>query len=1020
MFMQINTGRGTVKKSVHFPIFSIVLLMFLVSAGAVQAAGPIAQNDSNIIAEGASIQVIAPGVLVNDSDPEGGPLTVTTTPVTNPTHGTVVLSSNGAYTYTHDGSETDSDSFVYEVCDNELLCATATVSITVVPVNDPPSPVNDSISVAEGSSASQSAPGVLGNDTDQEGDTLTVTTTPVTPPAHGTLTLNGDGSFTYAHDGSETTSDSFVYQVCDNGTPSLCANGTVNISISPVNDAPTAVDDEASVLEGGTLAVPLPGVLGNDTDPDVGDSLKVNPVTPTVLPLHGTVTLNSNGAYTYIHNGGETTSDSFSYRACDAGTPRKCDEATVFITIEPVNDAPQPQNDTLTVAEGETAVIPAPGVLSNDSDPENGVLTVTTTPISGPSHGTVTLQATGAYTYTHDGGETTSDSFVYQICDDGDPFECAQATVQVTITAVNDAPTIDLNGTGPGTGFTVPFAVGGGPVNVTDTDLDVIDPDDTHLETAVVTIVNLQDSAAESLVANTSGTSIVANYNVLQGQLVLTGTDTLANYRRVLRSITYNNTSLTPNTAARNINFVVNDGELNSNIATSVVSIVDSKIALSVTPERQDINAGETAQFTVVITNTGNVSLTNVNVVNTLVDSCDRTIGTLEAGKINTYSCEFPNVVNSFLNQTQVSGVDPLNDTVSDSATTFVNVNNPILDIIVLPPSQDVAYNGTATFSIGVLNISNNVDLNNVTISIPEAPNCNRSLGSLPAGDDAGYSCTLANITSEVVLLATVTANNANNGVPISATDFAEVQVFDMTLTLTANPATLRQPGGTVQYAVQVVNQSSKEELTLDSLMSEPYGDVTDPDNPLITATSCVAGVTVAIRGGSYTCAFEVEILGPAGEYEATVTAVTSDTNNRTLQRSDTVTVEMIQKIYLPVIPHGRRFDEPNNSPCQAYPISINTTHEFLANDDNDWYRFLLDNAGQVTVELTNFAPKDGQIWLWSGSCDSLSLISINTITTANKTVNLGERAAGTYHILIVNGGDFNFTDPYQLRVNVK
>ena len=106
--------------------------MFLVSAGAVQAAGPIAQNDSNIIAEGASIQVIAPGVLVNDSDPEGGPLTVTTTPVTNPTHGTVVLSSNGAYTYTHDGSETDSDSFVYEVCDNELLCATATVSITVL------------------------------------------------------------------------------------------------------------------------------------------------------------------------------------------------------------------------------------------------------------------------------------------------------------------------------------------------------------------------------------------------------------------------------------------------------------------------------------------------------------------------------------------------------------------------------------------------------------------------------------------------------------------------------------------------------------------------------------------------------------------------------------------------------------------------------------------------------------------------------------------------------------------------
>ncbi|MEZ4514326.1 MAG: Ig-like domain-containing protein [Chloroflexota bacterium] len=145
-----------------------------------RSASPIAQNDSNIIAEDASIQVVAPGVLINDSDPKGGPLTITTAPVALPTHGTVVLSSNGAYTSTHDSSETTSNSFVYEVCDNEMLCDTATVSITVVPVNDPPNPINDSISVAEGSSASQSAPGVLGNDHDAEGDTLTVTTTPGT------------------------------------------------------------------------------------------------------------------------------------------------------------------------------------------------------------------------------------------------------------------------------------------------------------------------------------------------------------------------------------------------------------------------------------------------------------------------------------------------------------------------------------------------------------------------------------------------------------------------------------------------------------------------------------------------------------------------------------------------------------------------------------------------------------------------------------------------------------------------
>ena len=147
-------------------------------------------------------------------------------------NGTLTLNADGSYDYVHDGSETTSDSFVYQVCDTEPLCHTATVLLTITPVNDAPVAVDDAGGVAEGGTLNQAAPGLLTNDSDPETDPLTVTTTPVSAPLNGTLTLNADGSYDYVHDGSETTSDSFVYQVCD--TEPLCNTATVLLTITPV------------------------------------------------------------------------------------------------------------------------------------------------------------------------------------------------------------------------------------------------------------------------------------------------------------------------------------------------------------------------------------------------------------------------------------------------------------------------------------------------------------------------------------------------------------------------------------------------------------------------------------------------------------------------------------------------------------------------------------------------------------------------------------------------------------------
>ncbi|MEE4376093.1 MAG: Ig-like domain-containing protein, partial [Candidatus Competibacteraceae bacterium] len=306
------------------------------------------------------------------------------------------------------------------------------------------------------------ANGVLDNDSDPDSDPLTVTElngnsadigSQITLPSGALLTLNDDGSFEYDPNGQfeglgqdEPDQDSFDYTIDDGqgGTDTA----TVTITIIGVNDGPTANADSLSVAEGGTqtnLDSTASSVRTNDTDLDntLGE-LNVT-TTPLTTPAHGSLTLNADGTFSYDHDGSETTSDSFEYEICDPEP--LCDSATVTITITPVNDPPDAFDDAASVDEGgtvSTLTTPAAAtsVLANDSDPEANALTLTTTPVSGPSHGTLTLNATGngTFSYTHNGSETTSDSFVYQVCDDGSPVECATATVNITINPVNDPP----------------------------------------------------------------------------------------------------------------------------------------------------------------------------------------------------------------------------------------------------------------------------------------------------------------------------------------------------------------------------------------------------------------------------------------------------------------------------------------------------------------------------------------------------------------------------------------------------
>ena len=176
-----------------------------------------------------------------------------------PSHGTLALSGDGSFVYVHDGSETSTDSFAYRANDGQTSSNVATVTITVTPVNDPPEASGDTYDTNEGGTLIIASPGVLGNDTDPEGDPLT--TVLVSDPSHGILTLDPDGSFVYVHDGGETTGDSFTYRASDGLATSDLA--TVAIAVASVNDPPVASGEAYEVVEGGTLSVN--GVLENDT-----------------------------------------------------------------------------------------------------------------------------------------------------------------------------------------------------------------------------------------------------------------------------------------------------------------------------------------------------------------------------------------------------------------------------------------------------------------------------------------------------------------------------------------------------------------------------------------------------------------------------------------------------------------------------------------------------------------------------------------------------------------------------------
>ncbi|MEM7114954.1 MAG: Ig-like domain-containing protein [Chloroflexota bacterium] len=390
---------------------------------------PVATNDEYAVAENDMLVVSAQnGVLDNDNDADDDALTARL--VTEPQFGTLKLGNNGSFNYEPDADFFGSDSFRYRADDGTDRSNTATVTIVVRQVNSPPVAASDDYTIDENTILTETAPGVLANDEDADGDGLTAVLT--SNVRSGSLSLNPNGAFSYQPAPDFVGSDSFSYRASDG--QAMSEPVTVNIVVNNVNVAPTAADDEYVVEMDGVLEVPARGVLANDEDAD-GDGLSAVFVSNV---RNGTLDLDGNGRFSYIPDAGFFGSDSFTYQAFDGQTHSNI--ATVTIIVEEVvrNVPPEARNNSYEMLQDTRLVIDAPGLLENDSDANGNSLTAQL--VDEPVNGRLILNTDGSFSYEPDSGFFGRDSFTYRAFDGQASSNVATVTVAINEVVQNLPP----------------------------------------------------------------------------------------------------------------------------------------------------------------------------------------------------------------------------------------------------------------------------------------------------------------------------------------------------------------------------------------------------------------------------------------------------------------------------------------------------------------------------------------------------------------------------------------------------
>ncbi|HDM8136928.1 TPA: tandem-95 repeat protein, partial [Vibrio harveyi] len=620
---------------------------------------PVAVNDTVTTDEDTAVTI---DVLANDSDPENDTLTITAASV--PTEQGTVAIVDGKLVFTPAENFNGDATISYTISDGQLT-DDATVAVTVNPVNDAPVAVNDAVSTDEDTAVTID---VLTNDSDLENDQLTITNASV-PAEQGTVTIV-DGKLVFTPAENFNGDATISYTISDG---QLTDDATVAVTVNPVNDAPVAVNDAVSTDEDTAVTI---DVLANDSDPE-NDQLTIT--NASVPAEQGTVAIvDGKLVFTPAENfNGDAT---ISYTISDG---QLTDDATVAVTVNPVNDAPVAVNDTVSTDEDTAVTI---DVLANDSDPENDTLTITAASVPA-EQGTVAI-VDGKLVFTP-AENFNGDATISYTISDGQLTD--DATVAVTVNPVNDAPVAvdDTVTTDEDTAVTI----------------DVL-ANDSDPENDQLTITNASVPAEQGTVAIVDGKLVFTpaenfngdatiSYTISDGQLTDDATVAVTVNPVNDAPVAVNDTVSTDEDTAVTIDVLANDSDPENDTLTitaasvpaeqGTVAIVDGKLVF--TPA-ENFNGDATISYTISdgqLTDDATVAVT-VNPVNDAPVAVDDTVATNEDTAVT---------IDVLANDS-----DPENDTLTITAASVPAEQGTVTIVdgkLVFTPAEN--FNGDATIS---------------------------------------------------------------------------------------------------------------------------------------------------------------------------------------------------------------------------------------------------------------------------------------------------------------------------------
>ncbi len=380
-------------------------------------------------------------VLANDSTSGSG--TLTASQLTSPSHGSLTFLSDGTFSYLPNSSFSGSDSFQYTATDGtDSALQLVTINVASGGGNTPP-----------GGGGSNHAPYIMSGHTyytlhdraitdvdlairvyDPDNDPQQITVT--TQPAHGTLTLNTDGKYTYTPAAGWTGTDSLVFHSNDGHVDSNDATMFFTVS----NNAPTLTSSSFSLRHDSQWSLDLTSVA-SDSDGDV--------LTPVVVtqPLHGAVLVDSSGVLRFIPDTHYAGSDSFTFKVNDGAA----DSNVATISLSITSTAPTVSNDgAYQVSKNGVLTISASQLTANDTvaDGDSASITIDTQ----PAHGQLIDMNDGTFEYHPDADFTGSDSFNYTLSNG--VSVSSYATVSLNVVNASLVANTDAFITATDTGYT--------------------------------------------------------------------------------------------------------------------------------------------------------------------------------------------------------------------------------------------------------------------------------------------------------------------------------------------------------------------------------------------------------------------------------------------------------------------------------------------------------------------------------------------------------------------------------------